>query len=76
MDAGSGLDTMGPNISRSLLLWLVLVLPLLADAAVGASGTERTGFTYMKCTQAARIKHLWDCFNIQSIIHSQESTWI
>lgn len=32
---------MGPNISRSLLFWLVLVLPLLVDAAVGASVTER-----------------------------------
>lgn len=41
VDAGRGLDTMGPNISRSLLFWLVLVLPLLADAAVGASATER-----------------------------------
>lgn len=41
MDAGRGLDTMGPNISRSLLLWFVLVLPLLADAAVGASVMER-----------------------------------
>lgn len=41
MDAGRGLDTMGPNISRSLLLWLVLVLPLLADAAVGASVMEK-----------------------------------
>lgn len=41
MDEGRGLDTMGPNISRSLLFWLVLVLPLLADAAVGASATER-----------------------------------
>lgn len=40
MDAGRGLDTMGPNISRSLF-WLVLVLPLLVAAAVGASGTER-----------------------------------
>lgn len=41
MDAGRGLDTMGPNISRSLLLWFVLVLPLLADAAVGASVMEK-----------------------------------
>lgn len=39
MDEGRGLDTMGPNISRSLF-WLVLVLPLLADAA-GASVTEK-----------------------------------
>lgn len=51
MDAGRGLDTMGPNISRSLLFWLVLVLPLLVDAAAGASGiekkkkSEQTGFT-------------------------------
>lgn len=40
MDEGRGLETMGPNISRSLF-WLVLVLPLLADAAAGASVTER-----------------------------------
>lgn len=32
---------MGPNMSRSLLFWLVLVLPLLADTAVGASVTEK-----------------------------------
>lgn len=40
MDTGRGLDTMGPNISRSLF-WLVLVLPLLADTAAGASVTGR-----------------------------------
>lgn len=41
-DDGRGLDTMGPNISRSLF-WLVLGLPLLVDgtaAAAGASVTE------------------------------------
>lgn len=35
------MDTMGPKMSRSLLFWLVLVLPLLADTAVGASVTEK-----------------------------------
>lgn len=32
---------MGPNISRSLLFWLVLVLLLLVDTAVGASVKEK-----------------------------------
>lgn len=34
------MDTIGPNISRSLLFWLVLVLPLLVDEAAGASVRE------------------------------------
>lgn len=40
MEEGRGLDTMGPNISRSLF-WLVLVLPLLLKAAAGASVTRK-----------------------------------
>lgn len=40
VDDGRGLDTMGPNISRSLF-WLVLVLLLLVDAAAGASVTDK-----------------------------------
>lgn len=39
------MDTMGPNMSSSLLLWLVLVLPLLAVAAAGASVRSESGET-------------------------------
>lgn len=59
MDDGRGLDTMGPNISRSLF-WFVLVLPLLADAAAaGVSVAEReTNWFYRRntaSTEAAEI---------------------
>lgn len=57
------MDTIGPKMSRSLLFWLVLVLPLLADTAVGASVTKsgETGFTGGKYAargrKAAMFRH-------------------
>lgn len=56
MDAGRGLDTMGPNISRSLLLWLVLVLPLLADAGVGVSVKRRWKNWFYSCKKKKEKK--------------------
>lgn len=58
MDDGRGLDTMGPNISRSLF-WFVLVLPLLAEvAAAGVSVTEwSTNWFYRRNIVSHEVQH-------------------
>lgn len=66
MDAGRGLDTMGPNTSRSLLFWLVLVLPLLVDVAVGASVCQKGEKLVSQVENRLTLFEettLWDYFN-------------